>query len=372
MINRSSRPIATLFGIPLHLHWSAMLTALVIAVSAPAAVGITDAGLGAVLAIGSLAALLFGVSLLVHEYAHAIVARRRGIPVRRVSVWALGGLAELETEPRRWQDELAVSIVGPLASIALGVVALGGAIGFGVWDATVASRLFAWVAVLNIGLGVFNLLPGFPLDGGRVLHALMWWRSGDRHRATAFTAGSGRVIGGLLIALGVWSVATGTGGLLTALIGWFIMSSAGRARIEANEARRLGGLRAGDVAHPVPMAVRGDLSVADFLHYWLPANPSSDVVLTTDADQRATGIVPLAALATVPPMHAAAVQLEAFAIPARSLAVVRPDTDLGDAYADSASGFILVSEPDRLVGIITPLDLRDPRPRPTAGTGVGV
>src|SRR5690606_20800741 len=154
--------------------------------------------------VGALAAVFFGASLLAHEYAHALVARRRGIGVRRVSLWALGGMAELETEPRRWQDELAVSVVGPLTRLAVGGLALGAGIALDLGGATVPGRLLLWLAVLNIVLGLFNLLPGYPLDGGRVLHALSWWRSGNRNKATVVTAGAGRFIGALLIAGGVW------------------------------------------------------------------------------------------------------------------------------------------------------------------------
>lgn len=372
MIKRSSRPIATLFGIPLHLHWSAVLTALFVAVSAPAAVGITGGGLGASLLIGGLAVLMFGVSLVAHEYAHALMARRRGIGVRKVQMWALGGLAELESEPRRWNDEFAVSLVGPLMSLAIGAAAVATALGLSFAGFDVPAGLFAWTAVLNIGLGVFNLLPGFPLDGGRVLHSLIWWRTGERHRATSVTAGTGRIIGYGLIAFGAWSFLSGGGGLLTAFVGWFILSAAQQARVQALEARRLGGIRAGDVARPLPLAVRGDLTVDDFVRYWLPANPTeSEVILVTDTDNRATGLVPMAAIAAVAPLHAPALRLDALAIPATALGVVGPGTDLGDAYAASPSGFILVSEPERLLGFIAPIDLqrahRAPQP---AGTGV--
>jgi len=358
VINRSSRPIATLFGIPLHLHWTALLTALLIAVSAPTAVGISG-GAAASFLVGALAVLLFGASLVAHEYAHALMARRRGIGVRRVQMWALGGMAELETEPRRWNDELAVSIVGPLMSLAIGATAVGAALGLSFAGTSVAASLFAWTAVVNIGLAAFNLLPGYPLDGGRVLHSLVWWRTGRRHRATSITAVSGKVIGAGLIAFGAWSFLSGNGGLLTAFVGWFILSAAQQAKAQADEAERLGGIRAGDVARPLPPAVRGDLTVDDFVRYWVPANPTaSDVILVTDADQRATGLVPMSAIAAVAPLQAPGLRLDALAIPATSLGVVTPSTDLGDAFAASPSGFILVSEPERLVGFITPIDLR--------------
>ncbi len=373
MINRSSRPIATLFGIPLHLHWSAVLTALLVAVSAPAAVGISGGGLGASLLIGALAVLMFGASLIAHEYAHALMARRRGIGVRKVQMWALGGLAELESEPRRWNDEFAVSVVGPLMSLAIGAVSVGAAVGLGFAGADVLATLLAWAAVVNIGLGVFNLLPGFPLDGGRVLHSLIWWRTGKRHRATAITAGSGRVIGAGLIAFGVWSFVNGNGGLLTAFVGWFILSAAQQARLQAQEAQRLGGIRAGDVARPLPPAVHGDLTVDDFVRYWLLANPTtSEVILVTDSDQRATGLVPMAAIAALAPLHAPGMRLAELAIPATALGVVGPSTDLGDAFASSPSGFILVSEPERLLGYITPIDLRSSGFRAPTPAGSGV
>ena len=360
MINRSSRPITTLFGIPLHLHWSAMLIALFVAVSASTAVGISDAALGAKVLVGGLAALLFAMSLIIHEYAHALVARRNGIGVRRVSLWALGGLAELEQEPRRWTHEFAVSIAGPLASLALGAFGLVSALALSVMDAAVPMRLFVWLGVINIVLGLFNLLPGLPLDGGRVLHSLIWWRTKNRHRATVITAGTGRIIGFILIGFGAVSVVTGGSGFFTALIGYFIVISAKAASKSAKQSLALGEVTAGSVARPVPPAVNETLTVSEFLAYWLPYQSSEHTALiTVDGDGRTTGLVPMASIALVPTTHRDALTLGVIAIPASAMATVSPDTLLADALSYSSSGIILVALPDRVTGIIMPVDLRD-------------
>lgn len=358
MFARSSRPIATLFGIPLHVHWTALITALFIAISAPAAVSVTGGG---AVVIGGLAIALFAFSLLAHEYAHALVARRRGVGVRRVQMWALGGMAELESEPRRWSDEFLIAVVGPIVSLTIGAVAGVAAFFASATSFAVPAELLAWMAVVNLALGIFNLLPGYPLDGGRVLHSLIWWQTGRRHRATTVTATTGQIIGAGLIALGVVSFFAGGSGLITAFVGWFIITAAQQAKAHAAEAERLVGVHAGEIARPLPAAVRGDLSVDEFCRAWVssPITPGSpEVLLVVDTDQRATGLVPMSAIAAVASLHAPGVQLDALAIPATALGVVLPSSDLGDAVASSPSGFILVSEPDRLVGLITPADLR--------------
>ena len=182
--------------------------------------------------VGVLTAVAFFAALVAHELAHSIVARRRGMRVQGIVLWLFGGVAQMEGEMSDPRTELMVAVVGPLVSLLIAGVGALGAWGL---DAAGASPIvvaaLAWLAAVNGLLGVFNLLPAFPLDGGRLLRAGLWWRWKDQNRATRAAANSGRIVGGGLIALGVleWFRLGGFGGLWLAAIGWFVVTAAGQA-----------------------------------------------------------------------------------------------------------------------------------------------
>lgn len=227
-------------GIEVRIHWSllgiaALLTAALGADLLPAA----DPGAPGVVRwlVAGVVAVAFLGSVLAHELAHATVARRRGIPVPSITLWLLGGVALLGAEPSRPGDELRVAVAGPATSAAVAVAtgAVAWALGAtGAPDVVVAG--VGWLAVTNGVLAVFNLLPGAPLDGGRILRALAWRRLGDRDRATLVASAAGRFLGTLLMVAGLANVlfGVGFGSLWTALVGWFIV---GAAEAEALAAR---------------------------------------------------------------------------------------------------------------------------------------
>jgi Zn-dependent protease/CBS domain-containing protein len=175
------------------------------------------------------AALLF-LSVVAHEVAHALEARSRGVPVGGITLFLFGGVTDMRAEARRPIDEFALTAVGPFTSLAVGCL-------FGL-VATTADHLglsglaevFGVVGWLNVGLAVFNLLPGAPLDGGRIVRAIAWKVTGDRHRAARIAAGAGQVLGSLLFALGLFEVffvpALFTNGLWLTFLGWFLTSAA--------------------------------------------------------------------------------------------------------------------------------------------------
>ena len=194
------------------------------------------------------AAVLFFVSVLLHELAHALVGRARGATVPRITLFIFGGMAHMEDEPKGWRDELWMTLVGPLTSLGLGALcllagnALAGDTELAAEDAgaflaglSPAATLLLWLGQVNIVLGVFNLVPGYPLDGGRVLRALLWGWTGDRQRATQRAARLGQLFAWLLMAagfamvLGIRLPIFGTGligGLWLAFIGWFLNNAA--------------------------------------------------------------------------------------------------------------------------------------------------
>src|SRR3954471_8530676 len=197
-----------------------------------------------------IAAVLFLASLLAHELAHSLVARRNGIEVESIVLWLLGGVAQLRGEAKTPGADFRIAIVGPLTSFALAAI-------FGLAAAGVASLgtaglpfgVLAYLAATNGMLAIFNLIPAAPLDGGRVLRAALWRWRGDREAAAVTAARAGRVVGFLLVGLGLLQTfVTGTfSGIWLALVGWFLISAATAEEQQAQMGSRLSGVRVGDV-----------------------------------------------------------------------------------------------------------------------------
>ena len=179
------------------------------------------------------AALLLFVSVLIHELAHSLVAKSRGLPVKSITLFVLGGVSNLETEPEKPGVEFAVAIVGPLASVAIAAVCwlLDH---FNVVPVGSAKAILSYLMTINILLAAFNILPGFPLDGGRVLRSIIWGATNDLKKATNIASTVGQVFGWLMIAAGVFMALTGNliGGIWLAFIGWFLNGAAEASRRE--------------------------------------------------------------------------------------------------------------------------------------------
>jgi len=248
---RNGFHLATIAGIEVQVDWSLLIIFFLITFSLaselfPAWHPDWSPLLSVVMALT--AALAFFASVLAHEFSHALVGRSQGIDVKRITLFIFGGMAHMQNEPRNWRAELWMAIVGPVTSLLLGVLFLWLA-GLFIEPAalkpehpelTLAAMgplptVFAWLGNINIILGLFNLVPGFPLDGGRVLRAVMWGITGDMHRATRWASQGGQFFAWLLIAagaammLGMRVPVFGTGlipGLWLAFIGWFLNNAA--------------------------------------------------------------------------------------------------------------------------------------------------
>jgi len=219
-------------GIPVRVHWTWLLVLALVAGSL--SYGYFPLFRRAVspssyLLLGVITAVLFCLSLLIHELAHAVVARREQIPVRGITLFAFGGVAELTESPRSAGAEFRMAVVGPLAS--LGLAWLFGALA-GASTSPYFALPFLWLARTNLALGLFNLLPGFPLDGGRVFRAALWRWTGDQRRATRVAATIGQAVGWLFVGLGVLAIFRGGlfNGLWLMMIGSFIRSAAAAER----------------------------------------------------------------------------------------------------------------------------------------------
>ncbi len=244
-------------------------------------------------AVAIAAALAFFASILVHELSHALVGRARGLSIPRITLFVFGGAAHLQGDPKTPKDELLMAAVGPATSLVIGIAAtmVGAALVStnAVTDAEDVARMagpiatiLLWLGPINVLLAIFNLVPGFPLDGGRVLRAVFWWSTGDLEKATRWASGIGRAFGGLLIASGLLMVfgfvvpvlGSGLGrGIWTALIGWFLHNAARASYVELRLRRRLDRVRVRDVMRADVDAVAPDLPIGAFV---------SDHVMSSD------------------------------------------------------------------------------------------
>jgi Zn-dependent protease/predicted transcriptional regulator len=290
-----------------------------------------------------------------------VVARRNGLPVHSITLWIFGGVAELGGEAPNPGAELRIAGIGPLVSLLIGLAFGGVAVALALaGERGLVFGAIAWLAVINLALAVFNVLPAAPLDGGRLLRAVLWKMHGDRVRAAVSAARAGRVLGALLIALGLWRFLVGgaIGGLWLILIGWFLIGAATMEERQTRAGATLTGIRVGEVMTPHPQAVAADVSVADFVDHHLFAYRHSALPLTVG--DRPVGLVTLDRVRQVPPERRATTALREVACPSDELVLASPDEPLTDLLArldGCADGRALVVTGDQLVGIVSPSDI---------------
>lgn len=248
--------------------------------------------------VGGTIASFFFMSVLAHELSHALVARRFGVTVSDITLFIFGGAASLEQEAETPRQEALIAAAGPIASLLLGGALLA-------VDALVRQpqidAVVGWLGVINISLGLFNLIPGFPMDGGRILRAILWRARGDRFAATRSAATVGRLFGYLLIGGGVW-IAFQPGGLFggiwLALIGWFLSSAAESTVAQVGVQRSLRGVKVRDVMDAEPASVSPNESVADLVNQRLMRGEHRSFLVCHD-DGGLAGIVTLSDVSRV-------------------------------------------------------------------------
>ncbi|HVN52656.1 MAG TPA: site-2 protease family protein [Acidimicrobiales bacterium] len=352
-------------GIEIGANWSVLLiaglltwllAASVLPAAAPGRLTI------AYWATGVVAAALFFASLLAHEMSHALVARRHGVEVKQITLWLLGGVAKMESQSQDADTELRIGIVGPLTSIAIGVVAGALAALGGLSDSlTLTAAALWWLALINLVIGVFNLLPAFPLDGGRVLRAALWRRWGDQVRATMAAARIGRGFGYGLLAAGFVLFVGGLflDGIWFALIGWFLVGASTAEAAVTTERILLAGVTAADLMSPDPMVVPAATSVTDLLdQYVLRSRHSSYPVVEVDGS--VVGLITLDRVRAVPSEARSTTPVRSAAHPMSEVAVLDPSapaTEVAAALTRPGPGRALVIENGRLVGIVSLSDL---------------
>ncbi len=243
----------------------------------------------------ALAGALFA-SVVAHEYSHALVARRRRIDVDEIMLFVFGGVAKIKAEPEDAKSEFLIAAAGPALSLALGAGLLGLDARWGASLPPAARVGLWWLGAINVGLALFNLVPGFPLDGGRILRAILWWRGGDFERATIGAARTGQVIAGLLIGGGLL-LAFGGGDLSwlwEVLIGWFLWSAAARSVRMARLRDAVEGVFVRDILTERVPAIRADHDVRVGLAQ--AAGIGAPQVAVIESDGRLAGVVDVADL----------------------------------------------------------------------------
>ncbi len=309
------------------------------------------------------AAVLFLASLLAHEIAHSIVARRNGVQVHSIVLWLLGGVAQLEGEPRTPGADFRIAVVGPLTSLALGVVfGLSGYVAAVLDAGRLAVGVLAYLAGTNILLAIFNLIPAAPLDGGRVLRAALWRWRGDREAAAVTAARAGRVFGFALVGLGLLeTLITGTfSGVWLALVGWFLVSAATAEEQQAGMGSRLSGVRVGDVMTRNPVVADGTMTLGEFVDRLAMSHRFSSYPLV-DHSGRLTGLVTLNRVRAVPPGRRSDTRLRDIACPPDGVPAARPDEPLVTLLprmrgcADGRA--VVLDEQGRVIGVVSSTDI---------------
>ncbi len=247
--------------------------------------------------LGAFTAILLFVSVLVHELAHSFVAKARGLNARSITLFIFGGVSNLTGEPKSAKTEFLVAVVGPLTSFGLAALAFVVA---SLVDERRAVVVASYLVFINISLGAFNLIPGFPLDGGRVLRAILWGATHNLRRATQWAANAGKVVAVLMFAAGLWLSFNGeiVSGVWLAAIAWFLYNAASGSIKQLAIEARLGPLRARDIALPTQVTVPPGISVAELVEtYMLPHNLHAIAVAD---DARLVGIVTVGDVKLVP------------------------------------------------------------------------
>lgn len=353
-LSAGSLRVGRAFGIPIYVHFSwivifGLITWTLAAGYFPA--HYPDLATASYWAQGLVASLLFFVSILLHELGHSVVALRAGIGIRSITLFIFGGLAQLEKEPEDGAAELRIAIAGPLVSFALAagfhlVAAVEGL-------APAAAAVARYLALINLVLAVFNLVPAFPLDGGRILRAALWSHLG-KSRATRIASRAGSLFAFFLIFLGVFGLLAGAGiaAIWQILLGWFLKEASHGAYRGTLLEEQLDGLAVrdamvGDVA-TLPAEIALDEAVRE--HFLRSGFGGYPVV----RGARPVGLLCLRDVGRVPPEERARTTAQAAMTPLGEALVIAPDEPLFDALLrlPAAGGRLLVMDGERLVGLL--------------------
>jgi Zn-dependent protease/CBS domain-containing protein len=319
-----------LFGIPLRLHFSWFFIFILVTWALAASYFPSvypDWSVATAVIASIITSLLFFASVLLHELMHSVVARAAGIPVKSITLFIFGGVSQITEEPAKPQVELKMAIAGPLTSLLLGGVFW--AVYYLVPESM--EHIIAvsfWLGLINLTLGVFNLLPGFPLDGGRVLRAILWWRMGDLRRATHWAANAGRGVSFLFIFGGVWLLFAGYwfNGLWLAFIGWFLGNAAVGSYRQLNLMQMLQGHAVSEAMSRECRSVPPDISLEELVNRHILSSGGQCFVVTEGGAIR--GLITLRDVKAVPREEWEGKRVSDAMVSFDKLKKVRPGEDL--------------------------------------------
>jgi Zn-dependent protease len=346
-------------GIEVRLNWSLIVVVVLVAWSLEGGVfPSTNPGLshGTYIAMGIVAAVLFLASILLHELGHSLVARREGIEVDSITLWLFGGVSQFKGRFKSPGDEFRVAFTGPLVSIVLGVVFV--LIALAHLPSSV-DGVAAWLGYINLILAVFNLLPAAPLDGGRVLHSVLWGVKGDYNWATRIASDVGQAFAYLFIALGlVMFVFQGSfSGAWLAFVGWFLLQGAkAEARYAATE-EALGGARVRDLMVRHPVTVDADSTIGQFMDEVAWSRRFTTYPVLDGA--KPVGLLAFASVAAVPRSEWDTRGVRDAMIPLAQVPLLTQDERAVDALAELSAGANrgLVVDNEHLAGLLSITDL---------------
>ncbi len=293
-------------GIEIGLHYSWFIIAILIAWSLAAQFQSVTPHWSQTTIWGAalITAVLFFVTLLLHELAHSLVAKARGLRVREITLFALGGVSQIESEASDARTEFWIAIVGPITSAILGLIFISldrlTRMPSGAEARTPLAAVLFWLGYINLALAGFNMIPGYPLDGGRVLRAILWWFSGNAERASRWSSQVGQGIALLFIVIGLFRFFVGEnfGGLWLAFIGWFLLDAARSSYLQTSILSSLRGRRVADLMERNCAKVEGYLSLRDFVDEYV-LHSTNRCFVVTNGDQ-VVGLLTPAEIRDVP------------------------------------------------------------------------
>ena len=340
---RTDIKLGRVFGIEIGLHYSWFLIAFLIVLSVAGEFTAAHKGWSQTLiwSLSIVTALLFFVSLLLHELAHSLVAKSRNLPVRAITLFALGGVSQIERNPEDARTEFWMAIVGPITSCTIGCLCLGAALLCG-WTpgtsgGTPVVAMLVWLGYINVGLGVFNLIPGYPLDGGRVLRAAIWWKTGNADQSTRLAARIGEGVGFAFIAFGIMRVFGGAGfnGLWIAFVGWFLTQAAAESYREVEVAPFLAREHVSDLMSNDCSTVDGHLDIQHFVDDEMLR--SGKRCFLVEEDGALAGLITPHEIKHVERSRWPSTRLNSIMVPVARLHSVTPETSLKDALDQMAT-----------------------------------
>ena len=350
--------IARIRGVAIIVHWSWALIFVLIAWNFAEGVlpkSAPEWGVAQRWLVASAGSAIFFLSVLLHELSHAFVALHYQMRVPSITLFIFGGLSAIEGEMQSAKQEFGVAIAGPAMSVALGAALVG--VGSVLSDPT--GDVLVDLGVINLVLGVFNLLPGFPLDGGRVFRSLVWARTHDLQTSTAVAARVGGAIGWVIIAVGAATVFRGNlSGLWYMFIGFFLKNAADNARDALTIERAVTGVSVGEVMRPAPAAVDGTTTLQRLVEEHVLDRGERAVFVQQDG--HAAGIVTTSDLARVPRDRHGSTTVAEVMVPADRVVTAAPETPLAEGLRlliERDVHQLPVIEEGRLVGLLTRGDI---------------